>query len=269
MLFKDWKMSRDRFEGVVKSYGPVTLEKLTMSHVAVVGLGGVGSWCVETLARTGIGSITLMDLDDICLSNTNRQIHAIEGSYGKMKSNALRERILDINPDCKVGRIEDFFDEKSCDSFFEHKFDLVIDCIDSAKNKSLLISECYTRKIPVITVGAAGGRKDPAKLQIIDLNKTYNDKLLMRVRQILKRKYKISKSGRNNLHIPCVFSIELVDFPDLDEQFCNSNTDQLVPTNNKLNCQGTMGSLMHITATMGIMAASIAINKIANNVDSK
>lgn len=252
----------NRFEGIAKSFHPSAVTRLAQTHVAVIGVGGVGSWCVETLVRSGVGKITLMDLDDICLSNTNRQIHALEGQYGKLKVDALKERIHLINPECQVAVIEDFFDENTASEFFENTYDYVIDCIDSAKNKCLLIAECYHRQIPIITVGGAGARKDPTKIQIADLNKTYNDKLLMRVRKILKRKYQISKGGRNNLHIPCVFSSEVIDLPDNLDEVCDLPESELNLANNKLNCQGSLGSLMHITAAMGMMAASIVINRV-------
>lgn len=251
--------NRPRFDGVQKYFGIDGLTRLEKLHVAIVGLGGVGSWAAETLARSGVGRITLMDLDEICLSNTNRQIHACEGGYGKLKTQAMRERIQNIAPECEVDLFEDFFDKSTSEKFFDQKYDFVIDCIDGLQSKCLLISECYYKNIPIVTVGGAGGKCDPTQITIADLNKSYNDKLLMRVRKVLRRNYRISKDKKRPLGIYCVFSPE-----DTTEQNCDI-FDEFA--NQKMNCSGTLGSLMQITATMGIMAASIPINLAGKSLE--
>lgn len=242
----------DRFDGIKRIYTDSSFEQLTRSHIAIFGIGGVGSWACESLARSGVGELTLVDLDDICISNTNRQIHAHDRNYGKMKVMAMKERILQINPECKVHCIEDFFSEKTKDKILDQHFDYVIDAIDSVKSKCILISECHKKNIKIITTGGAGGKFDPRFIKVSDLNKSYNDKLLQLVRVNLKRFYGFSRFKNGKYHIPCIFSPEFKTEP---EQACNATS---------LNCQNGYGSLTHITGTFGFMAAGYVINDLLN-----
>lgn len=243
--------STERFDGIKRLYTNPSFEILQKSHVAIFGIGGVGSWACESLARSGVGNLTIVDLDDICISNTNRQLHAHDGNYGKLKVQAIKERILSINPDCRVNCIEDFFSDTTKDDILNNShFDYVIDAIDSLKSKCILISECKKRNIKIITTGGAGGKFDPRYIRINDLSKSYNDKLLQLVRTNLKRFYGFKKITNGKYHIPCVFSPE---FRTMPEDSCDATS---------LNCQNGFGSITHITGTFGFMAAGYVINDL-------
>lgn len=241
----------ERFDGVARIYSNEDYQTLKKSHIAVVGIGGVGSWASESLVRSGVGEITIVDLDDICVSNTNRQIHAHDGNYGKLKVHAMKERLLNINPNLKINCVEDYFSESNKDEIFKYKFDYVIDCIDSMRSKCILISECYKRDIKVFTTGGAGGKFDPRHVRIRDLNRSHNDKLLLLVRTNLKRFYNFPKT-KALYGIHCVFSPEFKTLPD---QVCEAKS---------LNCQNGYGSLSHITGIFGLMAAGFVVNDLLN-----
>lgn len=239
-----------RFDGVKRIYSDNSFEKLANFHIAVFGIGGVGSWSAESLARSGVGKITLVDLDDICISNTNRQIHALEGNYGKLKVQVMKERIMQINPECEVNCIEDFFSETTKDEILSNDFDYVIDAIDSIKSKCILINACKRRKINIITTGGAGGKFDPRYIMIKDLGRSYNDSLTQLVRNNLRRFYGLRKNKNGKYNIPCIFSPEFRTEP---ENSCDVKN---------LNCQNGYGSLSHITGIFGFMAAGYAVNHL-------
>lgn len=242
--------NKSRFDGIERLYGARSFSSLANSHVLIVGIGGVGTWATEAIARSGIGEITLVDMDEICISNTNRQIHAHDGNYGKMKVEALKERILSINPECKVNALIDFFTIETKDEILKTNYDYVIDSIDSVRNKCLLIAECKERGIPIITTGGAGGKFDTTKVQIADLNRSYNDKLLAVVRTNLKRFHGFSKDKKRTYKIACVFSPEHRTMP---EQECRATN---------INCATGFGAITHITGLFGFMAAGHVINEI-------
>ena len=152
-----------RFSGIERLYGKDGAKKVRHSHVLVVGLGGVGSWVVEALARTGVEKLTLVDFDDICVSNTNRQIHATENNVGRMKTQALKERVESINKNCQVNLIEEAFNKETETLIFKVNYDVAIDCIDKSIEKEQLIVACRERNIPIVVIGSAGGRKDLSK----------------------------------------------------------------------------------------------------------
>ncbi|WP_162975714.1 tRNA threonylcarbamoyladenosine dehydratase, partial [Pseudomonas aeruginosa] len=179
------QVDEQRFGGIGRLYGREGLQRLADSHVAVVGIGGVGSWAAEALARSGVGEISLFDLDDVCVTNTNRQVHAIEGSVGKAKVEVMAARIRAINPACRVHAVADFVTRETMAEYIVD-FDYLIDCIDSVAAKAALIAWCKRRKIPVITTGGAGGQVDPTQIQVADLNKTFNDPLAAKVRSTLR-----------------------------------------------------------------------------------
>lgn len=242
--------NKSRFDGIERMYGDQGAQALYNAHILIVGLGGVGTWAAESIARSGVGEITLVDMDEICVSNTNRQIHAHDGNYGKMKVDALKERILSINPECKVNALMEFFTIDTKDKILAHQYDYVIDSIDSVRNKCLLIAECKERGLPLVTTGGAGGKFDTTQVQIADLNRSYNDKLLAVVRTNLKRFHGFSKDKKRTYKIACVFSPEHRTLP---EQACRANN---------LNCATGFGAVTHITGLFGFMAAGHAINQI-------
>ena len=158
-----------RFGGVSRLYGAEGLAKLQAAHACVIGIGGVGSWATEALARSAVGTITLIDSDNIAESNVNRQIHALEGEFGKAKVTAMRERILSINPYCNVREIEDFVTPDNVENMLCRGFDVVLDAIDDAKAKVAVATYCRVNKIVLITTGGAGGRLDATKIKVADL----------------------------------------------------------------------------------------------------
>jgi tRNA A37 threonylcarbamoyladenosine dehydratase len=247
-----------RFGGIARLYGDEGLTRLHSSHICVIGLGGIGSWAAESLARSGIGSITLVDLDDICITNTNRQIHATVDSLGKMKVNILRDRILSINPDCNVRTFEDFFTTSTAGTILDIQYHFVIDAIDSLDNKCLLASLCREKNIPLITTGGAAGKRDPLQIQILDLGKSYNDSLLFQMRKKLRQVYNFEKPSGHSLASRKDFNLMSVFSPEEPVKAPSSDCEV-----EKRNCDWGMGSTTHVTATFGLVAAAYVINKLS------
>src|SRR5690242_5261473 len=169
---------RKRFSGVARLFGAEAMERLRRAHVCVIGLGGVGSWAVEALARSGIGELTLIDLDDVCISNVNRQLHALEGELGKPKVDVMGRRAKAINPEATVHAVHAFFLKSNAEEILKAGFDAVVDAIDSPSLKCLLIASCRDRGIPLVVVGGAGGRQDPTCVEVTDLAFSSGDRLL-------------------------------------------------------------------------------------------
>lgn len=262
-----------RFGGVSRLYGTAGLAKLKAAHICVVGIGGVGSWAAEALARNALGTITLIDLDNIAESNVNRQIHALEGEFGKAKVTAMAQRILAINPTCKVHEIEDFVTPENVGILLGSGFDIVLDAIDDAKAKVAIAAYCRAHKITLITTGGAGGRLDATKIKVADLSAVQGDKLLAKVRNLLRRDFDFPKASSSKksakFGIQAVFSDEQVIKPDAlganghaasgDACFAENDADSQSITG--LNCAG-YGSSVCVTAPFGFMAAQLAINLI-------
>lgn len=236
------------------------MEKIKNAHIAVIGVGGVGSWVAEALARSGVNEITLVDLDDLCASNINRQIHALTESLGQMKTEVMKKRILAINPNCKVHEVQSFYSEKNANEILSTPYDFIVDAIDSFDAKIHLIVECYTKKLPLFVCGGAGGRKDPTKIKIDDLSESYNDKLLARVRKKLRQDYKFSRNRK--FHIPCVYSFERALYPTEDGDVCHRPIDV---KETRLDCATGFGTASFITASFGMFAASYILDKISCN----
>ncbi|NOT79732.1 MAG: tRNA threonylcarbamoyladenosine dehydratase [Bacteriovoracaceae bacterium] len=261
-----------RFGGIARLYGAKGLSQLFNSSILVVGLGGVGSWAAESLARSGIGSITLVDLDDICITNTNRQSHAMSENYGKQKSLVLMERILSINPDCQVRVIDDFFTEKTSDAILDSRFDYVIDAIDSLHNKCLLLSRCREKNIPLVVTGGAAGKTNPSLIQMGDLGESFNDSLLFRMRKKLRQDFdfpsasKSTPTKRQKFNAMCIFSPEEPLFPTKAGDVCHIPDEG---SNLKMDCETGMGSVSHITALFGFMAAGHIVNSLARKDSNK
>jgi len=271
-------MPTSRFSGIARLYGDSALKQFQNSHVCVVGIGGVGSWSVESLARSGVGQITMIDLDEICITNINRQLHAMDGEIGRQKTAAMASRIKAINPDCQVNCLETFFSKRNADEILDTRFDYVIDAIDQVNAKCLLLAGCHQRKIPVIACGGAGGLTDPTQIKIDDLSRSHNDALLNQVRKNLrsnygfpigtdlKRKIKGKKFG-----IECVFSSESPVFPQCDGSVSpkrpqnteSTNSEEKSRTSTRLNCASGFGSITHMTATVGLFATSRCLTALA------
>jgi len=252
-----------RFGGVGRLYGQAALERFRQARVCVIGVGGVGSWIVEALARSAIGRLTLIDLDNVAESNINRQIQALTDTVGQAKIHALAERIAQINPYCEVTQIEDFVDPDNLEQMVgAGRYDYVVDAIDSAKAKTALVAYCHRNKIPLIVIGSAGGKTDPTKIEVRDLSKTEQEPLLKKVRRRLRSNYGFPPGMKNKYHIDAVFSMEPLQAPNTGEA-CSIDGDERAVTG--LNCAG-YGSAMVVTATFGMVAAGHVLNKLAAEV---
>lgn len=249
-----------RFGGIARLYGRVALTRFRAAHVCVIGVGGVGSWAAEALARSAIGHITLIDLDDICVSNTNRQLPAHDGNFGRMKVAVLAERIRAINPDCRVNTIEDFITPENFDEHLNHGYDYVIDAIDSVKTKAALIAACRERKLPVIMAGGAGGQTDPTQIRVDDLARTTQDPLASKVRAMLRREYGFAR-GDKKMGVDCVYSTESLVYPQSDGSVCAQKPQGDGPT--RLDCNGGFGASVCVTGTFGFAAAAHVLKKLA------
>jgi tRNA A37 threonylcarbamoyladenosine dehydratase len=249
-----------RFGAIGRLYGQAGLERFRAAQVCVVGLGGVGSWVVEALARSGIGSLTIVDMDEVCLSNVNRQIHALDGSVGRGKADVLAERVRQINPECRVVVEPVFFTEASAERLLASAYDMVVDAIDATKHKCLLIAEARRRGLPLITCGGAGGCRDPRSIRIADLSRTINDPLLLHVRKRLRRDFGFPRHKRQKFKIDCVFSEELPLYPRPDGSVAK---EREAGSDYRLNCDAGFGSATHMTGTVGFFLAAEVLRRIA------
>ena len=248
-----------RFGGIARLYGNRQSEALQQAHFCVIGIGGVGSWVAEALARNGIGQITLIDLDDLCVTNINRQIHALTETVGLSKVDVMRDRILQINPDCLVNTIEDFVTLENVSDLLTNAYDYVVDAIDSVNVKSAIIAHCKRNKLPIITIGGAGGQIDPSKIAVADLSQTFQDPLLAKVRNQLRREYNFSRNVKRKFSIDAVFSSEQLRYPDPEGNVCHakqSNDGAM-----RLDCSGGFGAATHITASFAFFAVAKAMDK--------
>jgi len=247
-----------RFGGIARLYGERALERFRKAHVCVIGVGGVGSWIVEALARSAVGRLTLIDLDNVAESNINRQIQALSTTVGMPKIEALKQRIALINPYCEVELVEDFIDPDNIPQMVAPgKFDYVFDAIDSVKAKAALIAHCRDHAIPLIVIGGAGGQTDPTRIEVRDLARTEQEPLLKKVRKILRAQYGFAKGEKNKYHIDAVFSMEPLRYPEAGDA-CAIDTNSITG----LNCAG-FGSSMVVTATFGMVAAGHMLRKLA------
>ena len=237
-----------RFGGTGRLYGEDGLARLRRAHVCVIGIGGVGSWSVEALARSAVGRLTLMDLDQVCVSNVNRQVHALDGSLGQAKVLAMAERVRAINPDCQVETVEDFVTPDNIGRLLDLAPDALIDAIDQVRVKAALIAACRERGRWLVTAGAAGGQVDPTRVAVADLSRTVQDPLLARVRALLRKHYGFPRNGK--FGVEAVFSTEPLRYPEA--QCAGAG----------LACAG-FGSAVSVTATFGLFAAARVLNRLA------
>lgn len=255
-------IDEERFGGIARLYGLEAAHRLAAARVAVVGIGGVGSWAAEALARSGVGTIILQDLDDLCITNTNRQIHALQGTYGRMKVEVMAQRLQLINPAIKIEQLLSFYTVSSPDKLFDTAPDVVIDAIDSMRPKTHLIAECHSRGIPIVTCGGAGGRKDASLITIGDLARTCGDNMLSQLRKNLRRDYDFPLYDRcPEVGIPCVYSPEKPCFPRCDGSV---STEREPGQKGGIGCASGFGSATHITGTFGFMLAGKALEMICS-----
>ncbi|MDR0529606.1 MAG: tRNA threonylcarbamoyladenosine dehydratase [Zoogloeaceae bacterium] len=257
-----------RFAGTRRLYGEEAAECFAAAHVCVIGLGGVGSWAAEGLARSGIGRLTLIDLDVVAESNTNRQIQALDGAYGEAKVEALARRFRKIHPGCVVTCVDDFITQENVAQFLSaapRPFSLVIDAIDRTTDKAALLAHCRENALRVVTAGAAGGKKSPLLIRADDLARATQDPLLAKTRAVLRREYGFPKGAADigkaeKFGIPAVYSVEPVaPF----QAACAANTmDAAHVAPQGLSCAG-YGSSVCVTASMGFTACAAALECLA------
>lgn len=241
-----------RFGGLERLYGVEGARRIRGAHVAVVGIGGVGSWAAEALARSGVGRLTLVDLDHVAESNINRQIHAVTATVGQAKVQAMRERIAQINPACEVACVEEFVEPANWPAVLPDAVDAVIDACDQVRAKTAMAQWARAQRRLFVSVGAAGGKRLAHKVDIDDLAAVTHDPLLAQLRYQLRKHHGAPKEGRK-IGVPCVFSREAVAPPDAS---CNLEGD------GSLNCHG-YGSVVSVTATFGQCAAGWVLDRIA------
>ena len=241
-----------RFAGLARLYGVLGAQRIAAAHVAVIGIGGVGSWAAEALARSGVGHLTLVDLDHVAESNINRQIHAVEASLGQAKVLAMRDRILSFNPACQVTCIEEFVEPGNWPTLLPQGVTAVIDACDQVKAKTAMAVWARNTRTLFISVGAAGGKRQAHLVDIDDLTHTTHDPLLAQLRYRLRKEHDAPRQGRK-IGVACVFSREAVKAPDAS---CAVEGD------GTLNCHG-YGSVVSVTATFGQGAAGWILDRLA------
>lgn len=252
----------ERFGGVGRLFGREALPRLHAAHVCIAGVGGVGSWAVEALARSGVGRLTLIDLDDVCITNVNRQLPAVEGQIGRPKVLALAERVRLINPACQAEPVMEFLTPATADRLLSPLFDYVIDAVDRMSIKALIIAGCRDRGRRVISVGGAGGRRDPTQIRTGDIGES-GDPLLRLVRKRLRREHGFDPGahrGITRVGVMGVWSVEKPVFPWSDGT-CASEPEP--ESNLKLDCESGFGTAMFVTAAFGLAAAGWVVRGLA------
>jgi tRNA A37 threonylcarbamoyladenosine dehydratase len=254
MIDHDFKR---RFGGIARIYGAAGLDRLASAHVCVVGIGGVGSWAAEALARSGVGQLTLVDLDHVAESNLNRQIHALGETLGQAKVLAMAARIASINPACHVVTIEDFVTPENLAETVP-RCHALIDAIDQVAAKAALIAHCLATGVPVVTTGGAGGKTDPALIRVDDLSRSTHDPLASKLRAQLRRDHGFPRDPKTRFGVECVYSLEPIRRPVDDA--CDTEEPRL----QGLSCAG-YGSSVCVTGAFGFAAASRVLAGLVGN----
>lgn len=244
-----------RFGGLDRLYGGGSVEALLAAHACVIGIGGVGSWAVEALARSGVGRLTLVDLDHVAESNINRQAHALDDTLGMAKVRAMAARVAAINPLCALTEVEDFLTPENAETLLQG-YDVVIDAIDNVRAKVAIAAVCRRRRIPLVMAGGAGGKTDPSRICIDDLARTLQDPLLSKVRARLRKEHGFSRDPKKKFGIEAVFSTEPLRYPAA--QSCDA-ASAAAPQG--LACAG-YGSSMAVTASVGLFCAARALDHL-------
>lgn len=252
-----------RFGGIARLYGAPALARFQSAHVCVIGVGGVGSWVVEALARSAVGQLTLIDLDHVAESNINRQIQALSNTVGQAKIDALAERVAQINPTCRLNLIDQFIAPDNLEQLLgAHHFSYLVDAIDNVKAKAALIAWCRDRQLAMLTIGSAGGKIDPTRIGVRDLSRTEQEPLLKMVRKRLRNEYGFPRSIKTKFQVDAVFSMEPVRFPEDAELACEIEAPQAATGVTGLNCAG-FGSSVVVTSSFGMIAAAHVLHRLA------
>ena len=255
-----------RFDGIKRLYGVDGQQRLRGSHVCVIGIGGVGSWAVEALARSGVGTLTLVDLDDVCISNVNRQLHAVTGEFGKPKISVMAERVKLISPDCVVHECQMLYTASTSEKILSARFDVLLDAIDSPSMKALMIASCVRQGIPIVATGGAGGRRDPTALRCCDLAFSTHDGLLAATRKLLRGNHDFPGTPKTPFGVPCVFSPEPQVFPASNGTVCEKPE---VDSSLRLDCRSGYGTATFVTGAFGFAAASQVVRIIVESPSRK
>lgn len=250
----------DRFGGVARLYGAAGLERLARAHVAVVGVGGVGSWAVEALARSGVGALTLVDADDVCVTNVNRQLPAMDGTVGRPKVEVLAERVAAIAPRCRVEPVAAFFTAERAGELFERRPDWIVDAIDSLQHKVALVAGAHARGVGVVVTGGTGGKRDGTAVRVTDLARSEVDHLLRWVRKRLRQRHGFPRDPEVAFGIPCVFSAEPPVFPWADGT-CRAVAEP--GSDPALSCASGYGTAAFVTGAFGFAAAGVVVTRVA------
>jgi tRNA A37 threonylcarbamoyladenosine dehydratase len=249
-----------RFSGIGRLFGASGLKRLRAARVCVIGIGGVGSWTVEALARSGIGAIDMIDLDDVCVTNVNRQLPALDGQIGRPKVDVLAERVRAINPECSVESVAEFLTESNAPRLLSGPYDFVVDAVDRVAHKCVIISTCRDKNLPVVTVGGAGGKRDGSSVRVVDLGESKQDELLRQLRRKLRRDYGFPVGEGVTFGVACVYSAERPVFPWSDGTVCNAPEPG---SDLHLDCSAGFGTAAFVTGAFGLAAAGEVVKRIA------
>ncbi len=249
-------------DAVARLYGRSALDRLAASHVLLVGIGGVGSWAAEALVRSGLGRITLLDADEVCDSNRNRQVHALDGAVGRAKVTVMAERLRAIRSTVQVDAQASFLTPSNLDLWLGRDHDLVLDACDAFRVKLETVVWSRRRKRPLITVGAAGGRRDATQIRVRDLSRTEHDPLLSLMRKKLREEFGYPRNPKRSFGVPAVYSLEQPIFPDGSGGVCRQRPSAEPGAHLALDCGGGLGSVCHVTASFGMVAAQVALQRL-------
>lgn len=247
-----------RFGGIGRLFGAKGLEKIKKSRVMVIGIGGVGSWVAESLARTGIGAMTLVDLDDVCVTNINRQVLAVSSTVGQFKVDVMKARVLDIHPYCEVDTKQCFFNPKNLENIFDKSYDFIIDACDDFTNKCVLIDHCRKNNIPLVVMGGAGGKIDPLQIKVTDMATSANDRLLARLRKKLRQDFKFPLENEGDFGVWSVWSHERAVYPTAD----GCLTYKPPGFAKHMDCEEGFGSASFVTGAFAFAATSLVLKEL-------
>lgn len=251
-----------RFGGINRLFGRKAFDKIRQSRILVIGIGGVGSWVAESLARSGVGSITLVDLDDVCVTNINRQIHATSVTVGQFKVDVMKKRILDIHPECEVDTKQCFFNPKNLTNIFDRDYDFVVDACDDFTNKAHLIDYCRKNNVRLVVMGGAGGKVDPLQIKVTDMSTSSNDRLLARLRKKLRQDFAFPTEHEGDFGVWSVWSHERAVYPTSDG--CLTFRPPGMAKN--MDCEEGFGSASFVTGAFGFAATSLILRELTKDL---
>jgi len=247
-----------RFGGIGRLFGHKAMDTIKNAKILVIGIGGVGSWVAESFARSGVNHQTLVDLDDVCVTNINRQVHATSTTVGQFKVDVMKKRILDINPYSEVEIKQCFFSPKNLSIIFDRHYDFVIDACDDFTNKCYLIDYCRKNKIPLIVMGGAGGKVDPLQIRVTDMSTSSNDKLLARIRKKLRQEFDFPTENEGDFNVWAVWSHERAVYPTADG--CLTYKPPGLAKN--MDCEEGFGSASFVTGAFAFATTSLVLREL-------